>query len=229
VTDLDPQITMVLDRLVPIPAQGGDWGRVLADAGATKPRNTALRSRRLALALVALAALAAAFAFVPALAGQGYFWFLDHPGAPKPTTPVVTVTSITDRSGVKWELTAYKSEDQGLCFQLTPELTGEGRGGGGACGSPLPIGTMMITSDAFNRMFILGPVTSDAQRVEIRGSAGQVEAKVAAAPEALRSDVKFYVAQLPATMADAPMTVKALDDQGDLIASFAVPTRSPKR
>jgi hypothetical protein len=140
-----------------------------------------------------------------------------------------TRISTTARSASRSTLTAYKSEDQGLCFQLIPQLTGEGRGGGGACGSPLPIGTMMITSDAFNRMFILGPVTPDARRVEIQGSAGQVEATVAAAPDALRSDVKFYVTQLPVGMADAPMTVEALDGQVDVIASFAIPPRSPRK
>jgi hypothetical protein len=222
VTDLDHQIKTVLDRLVPIPAEAGDWSRVVADARATKPRHSLVGSRRLALALVALAALAAAFAFVPALAGQGYFWFLDY-GAPKPMTPVVTVTSITDRSGMTWQLTAYQSEKQGLCFQLSSE----GKSGAGACGSPLPIGFMSTSTGASGGIFVLGPVTPEALRVEITGSAQEVEAKVAAAPDALRSDVKFYVAQLPVGMVDAPMTVKALDAQGGVIASFAIPTRSP--
>jgi hypothetical protein len=216
VTDLDPQIRKVLDRLVPVPVEAGDWGRVVADAGATKPRHTLLGNRRLALALVALAAFAAAFAFVPALAGQGYFWFLDY-GAPKPTTPVVTVTSITDRSGTTWELTAYESEKQGLCF----ELTNEARSGAAACGTATQVGVGVFGADSGT--FVLGPVTADARRVEIAGSAGEVEAMLATAPEALGTDIKFYVAQLPAGFG-GPRMVRALDEQGQVIASRSIPT-----
>jgi hypothetical protein len=216
VTDLDPQIRMVLDRLVLIPVEAGDWGRVVADSGATKPRDSLLRSRRLALALVALALLAAAFAFVPALAGQGYFWFLDY-GAPKPTTPVVTVTSITDRSGTTWQLTAYQSEKQGLCFQLTNEA----RSGAAVCGSATRVGVGIFGADSGT--FVLGPVTADARRVDIVGSAGEVEAMLATAPEELGSDIKFYVTQLPVGFG-APRMVRALDEQGQVIASRSIPS-----
>jgi hypothetical protein len=89
----------------------------------------------------------------------------------------------------------------------------------------------MVTSPGVSSgTFVLGPVTADARRVSINGSAGEVEAKVATAPEALHSDVRFYVAQLPAGMADAPMTVEAFDGQGDVIASSSIaPTRSRSR
>jgi hypothetical protein len=215
-TDLDPQATMVLDRLVPVFAEAGDWGRVVADAGATTPRRSLLRSRRLALALVALVALAAAFAFVPALAGQGYFWFLDY-GGPKPTTPVVTVTSITDRSGTTWQLTAYQNENQHLCVQLTSEA----RGGAAGCGTATQVGVGVFGADSGT--FVLGHVTADARRVEIAGSAGVVEAMLATAPEALGTDIKFYVTQLPAGFG-APRMVRALDEQGQVIASRSIPT-----
>jgi hypothetical protein len=54
-SDLDPQITTIL---LPTPDEAGDWGRVLADAGTIKqPRHSLLRSHRLALAFIAVAAL----------------------------------------------------------------------------------------------------------------------------------------------------------------------------
>jgi hypothetical protein len=219
-TDLDPRLAAVLDQFAPASDETGDWRSVIADAAGTiqQPRRRYARNPRLALAVLTLAGLIAALAFVPALAGQGYFWFLDY-GAPKPTTAVVTVTSITDRSGTTWQLTAYQSEHHGLCFQLSSAS----RTGAGACGSPLPIGYMRTSQSESSGAFALGPVTADAQRVEITGSAQTVDAKVAAAPEALRMDVKFYVVQLPPGMADATMTVRALDEHGRVIASFGIP------
>jgi hypothetical protein len=219
-TDLDPEISVMLDRLVRDPQEAGEWERVLVDAGAIKqPRPRRRRSPRLVLVLAALAALATALAFVPALAGQGYFWFLDH--APKPTTPVVTVTSFTDRSGTTWQLTAYR-DDRGLCVQLT-----NGTGGGASgCASDLPLNAGVYGSGASQRTFVYGPVTTEAQSVEISGSGEQVEATVTTAPEALQTDIKFYIAQLPEGMPGTPLTVKALDGQGHTVATLAVPGRS---
>jgi hypothetical protein len=222
-TDVDPQIGAILDGLVPAPDEAGKWERVLGDARAIeRPRSHLRSSRPLVLASAVLAALAAAaLAFVPALAGQGYFWFLDA-GGPQPTTPVVTVTSITDRSDTTWELTAYR-DNRGLCFQLTSRAkTG---GGMGACASDMPLNAGVFGAGAGNGAFVVGPVTSDAQNVEITGSGQHVEATAVPAPEALQTDIKFYVAQLPEGMAAAPLMLKALDDQGDVVATWAVPGR----
>ena len=216
--DRDAEISMILNRLVPASGESGAWERVLIDAGELQRMDSrGWRSARLALVLAALAALAVALAFVPALAGQGYFWFLDH-GAPEPTTPVVTIASITDRSGMTWQLTAYR-EERGLCFQLTTE----GRNGMGACASDLPLNAA-VYGDA-KGAFILGPVTSAARSVVIAGSGQHVETNAVPAPAPLQTDIKFYVTQLPEGMADGPMTVKALDEQGDVVATWAVPGR----
>jgi hypothetical protein len=194
---------------------------VLTDAGAVKQlRLRRRRNPRLALALASLAALAAALAFAPALAGQGYFWFLDY-HAPTPTTPVVTITSFADRSGSMWQLTAYRDK-RGLCVQLTSESrTGEGMA---TCASDLPL-NVAVYGAGDGGTFVLGPVTSDAESVQITGSGEQIEATIAKAPEALRTDIQFYIAELPGGIPGAPLTVKALDGQGHVITSKAVPTR----
>ena len=220
-TDLDPQMSLILDRLVQArPDAVGEWERVLADAGAIKqPRTRRRRSRRLAFALIALAVLAAALAFVPALAGQGYFWFLDNTNAPKPTTPVVTVTSFTDRSGLTWQLTAYR-EARGLCIQLTSvEATG---GGAGGCASDMPLNAGVYGGTGLGT-FVFGPVTADAQRVEITGSGEHVEATALTPPDALQTDIKFYATELPEGMPGSRLTVKALDANDHTVATWAVP------
>jgi hypothetical protein len=218
-THLDPHVEAILDRFVPVPEETGDWGRVLAGAGTIEQRRRpAVASRRLALALVVVAALASTLAFVPALAGQGYFWFLND-GAPRPSTPVANVTSFTDRAGTTWYLTAYGTAEKGgsLCFQLTNDE----RNGAGACGTPMPIGVMVFSAP--DGEFVAGPVTADASRVEIVGLAEPIEATVATAPEAIQRDLKFYVAEVPA--ADVPLTVQALDVRGRVISTLSVPTR----
>jgi hypothetical protein len=219
-TDLDPQIATMLDRLLPTPHEAGDWGRVVADAG-TIPQP---RRGRLALAFVAAAALAAALALVPALAGQGYFWFLGAE-APKPVTDVVTVTTATDRSGVPWQLTAYQSEDKGLCFQLT---SASGRSGAATCGPRMPIAIawMVASPGASSGTFILGPVTADARRVEIAGPTGRVEASVTPAPQALNAHIGFYIALLPPRLSHGSLIVEALDEQGQVIASDSTSARA---
>lgn len=226
-TDLDPQITAMLDQLVPVPEEAGDWERVLTDADAIEqPRERRRRAHTLALVLAAFAALAAGFAFAPALAGQGYFWFLEY-GAPKPTTPVVTVTSITDRSGTTWQLTAYRHDDE-LCIQLT-NAAGTREGAGGCASADMPLNAGVYGAGDPHGAFVFGPVTADAQTVEISGSGERVEAAAATPPEALQTDIKFYVAQLPDGMPGAPLTVKALDANGQVVATWTVPALRPTR
>ena len=217
-TDLDPQLRATLDRLVSVPREAGDWARVVADAG------SADRRRRPVLAFAAAAILTAALAvaagatpaFVSGLADDSYRWLFEF--GPKPTTPVVTVTYITDRSGLWWTLTAYQSEHKGLCFQLTSEP----RTGSGLCRASEPIDVMVMKAEPPSGTFVAGPVTSDAARVQISGAAEQVDAKVVTAPAGLDMDTKFYVAELPPGLG-APQKVSALDAQGDVIASRSIP------
>jgi len=215
-TDLDPQLTATLDRLLSVPREPGDWARVVADAGSID------RRRRVAPAFAVAAILAAALAFVTvapafvrALGGDDVFWFLG-PGSPKPTTRVVTATWITDRSGLWWTLTAYQSEHKGLCFQLTSLQRG-----GGACRAPEPLGVSVMNAEAPSGTFVFGPVTSEAARVQISGGAGQVDAKVVTAPAELQTDIKFYVVELPPGLG-APREVSALDERGNVIATRTI-------
>jgi hypothetical protein len=234
VIDVEPIIKSEFERMIPRTRSVPDWNEILRRASEWErvptnadpvwqapPRRS--RNRRLALLMAAVAALTAALALVPALAGQGYFWFLDF-DAPKPTTPVVTVTSFTDSSGTTWQLTAYQSEHNDLCYQLTPDTNTAT--GAGACSEIMPINSLILSNGVAHTALVAGPVTADAKRVTLVGADGEAEATVATAPDALQTEIKFYIAQLPAGMTDAPITIKALDAQDHTIASWAIPARS---
>jgi hypothetical protein len=128
VTDYDPAVAALLDRLVPPPAvEPSRWDELLRGA-----RRGSQRRRRL---LVLVGALVAAVAVaIPAFAVREGWWFLG-PGTPRPAGDVVVVTS-GRWSGIGWKMTAYVSAAKGLCVALTPDV-GHGDMGGMSCGSGL--------------------------------------------------------------------------------------------
>jgi len=220
---VDPLVARALEEFAPPVSERGNWSRILADAGADQMKDRARlwqlwhRQRILALALVAL--MTTTLPIAPALAGNGYFWFLGATGAPKPETEVVTVASgaSSDRD---WTLTAYRSEDGELCYQISTGRTT----GAATCGPEWPIG-VMVTSHAAQGggSFIAGPVTPDAVRVDVVLSGGRrLSTNLLKAPDDLRTPVKFYFAELP-TDADRPSRVEAVDRLGTTITALDIP------
>ena len=221
-TGADQQVAELLNDLVPPTAEQGNWERVLRDAGVRHPnRSVSPRQRRLRIALSAGALAVAAAAFVPALRGQGYFWFLGATGEPQPLSHVIDVATGIDPSGHSWTLTAFRSKANQLCFQIS---TADANGAE-ECGAESPIGWMIATPDPTSGPFILGPVSSETQSVAVVTSAGTTTAQVFAAPPALGIDVKFYVAEISNDDTNQELTVQAFSPTGALIATHTIQPR----
>lgn len=211
----DPSIEALLDRVIPATIERPDWQRVLADAGLSA--ESAIRviqppRRRRPLVLVLSALLLLVVAPLTALAVNHGWWFFAA-GAPKPLGTVETVTTGT-WSGVPWTLVAYRSGTDGICFALTPHATTNSGGSGAAMScdtitgvpvsaqsepsSPHAISYLMGSSQELPA-YITGPVVDTARTVEIVFADGKtIHVGTLPAPVALRSHVRFYVAELPA-------------------------------
>ena len=204
-TDL---LDTAMNALVPsFAAEQPDWANVVARAEAVSPRRRFVTRRRLVAVFVVLAAVLIPLA---ALADAHDWWFFGA-GMPVPTSAPVVVTT-GEWSGHPWELVAYPSETDGLCFSITPKR-GDGSSYGGAmtcgpfAGVPRTAATktdadMQITflSGSWTNVlpaYIAGPVIEQASTVEIRFQDGTtLQAPTIAAPPPLEH-IRFYAAPLP--------------------------------
>jgi len=227
----------VLNRLAPpaLPWEP-DWANVLERAGALeRPRPLRLRARRQLILAVAL--LAAVLVPLIALGAVHNWWFLKNGYAPTPTgTPaVVKEGKWDDRS---WELVAYRSTTDGLCFAV--RATGsKARGEGAAMGCVPFVGiartketkatpdlTITYMSRGGNKRFpayVAGPVIVRASHVEIRFRDGQVLRVPTFAAPASIGRVRFYATPLPAGEF-VPESVAGLDSDGKVVACLAPAT-----
>ena len=203
-----------------------------------------LTKRRL---MLALALLAAALVPLAALGAASDWWFpQDHGPAPVGGPNVVKEG---EWSGHPWQLTAYPS-GSGLCFSVTP-VGSNARGGGGAtnCASFVGVSptaetqgspgmTITFLSGAASDdlpAYIAGPVIDKASTVEIRFGPGEVLRLPTFSGPASLGHVRFYAAQLPATMSLPPpdlhgqnqrrfintLTLAGLDSDGNVVACLA--------
>jgi hypothetical protein len=222
----------VLNRLAPVLPWEPDWTNVIARAGEHGRRQPPrLRARR--RLVVALAVLAAVLIPLIALGAVNQWWFFKGGFAPTPTaTPVVVKEG--SWGGRPWELDAYRSTTDGLCFAMT--ATGAKTPGKGAAMGCVPfVGiartketkatpdlTITYLSRGGNKQFpayIAGPVIDNASHVEIRFADGQVlRVQTFAAPASL-GHVRFYATPLPAHEF-VPTWVAGLDKNGNVIACF---------
>jgi hypothetical protein len=188
----------------------------LEELSRSEHRRGARRALRLARPrpAIVLAALAlAALIPVAALAVANDWWFLRPGGSPTPISGVVLVKTGT-WDGVAWELTAYRSDTDGLCFSLTPRDSSNGRGGTMSCDSiagvprtanskpstPHAI-TYVITGKDVLPASIYGPVTDKAEEVVAEFANGvEVRTSTFAAPRELGAAVRFYATTLPASV-----------------------------
>lgn len=212
-SEYDPHVAAALDRVLPPTVEAGEWARVLRDAqasGRNRPLAALLAAagRRRALAFAAICLLAA-LVTVPALALTKGWWFLDF-GGPKPITKVVVV-----KRGIaaerRWALTAFVSENQGLCFALTMERPSNV--GAQSCGAPVRgaprasegkgppqwFGYLYTGGDALIPAFVLGPTAGAVERVEIVFADGRTESvDTIPAPEELGLPLRFFVVEVRA-------------------------------
>lgn len=194
-----------LEQLAPGSGWSSDWQNVLERAGATADRTRV--PRRIVLALALVGAIVVPLA---ALADSNGWWFFAAAPVPKPTHAPVTVKSGT-WGGQAWQLIAYPSATDGLCFAIVPMTsTPTGAGSGMDCapvaGVPRTKATkaspdMAITYlSGFSRYlpaYIAGPVIPTASSVEVRLSDGTtLTTPTFAAPSPLQT-VRFYATVLP--------------------------------
>ena len=204
------------------------------------------RSRVRRPLLVAAVVVLAILIPVTAFAVDHDWWFFRFGDAPTPVTGVVVVkTGVWD--GKTWELTAYGSSTDGLCYGLGPTGTKNGRGAVMACGgiagvprtphskpdSPYAITYAMSWAGVLPD-FIYGPVTDKADEVVVTFRNGTVlRTPTFAAPSALGAPVRFYAAQLPPSVPPPPRLglrspvekLVGLGGQGEIVACMTLPTR----
>jgi hypothetical protein len=227
----------VLNRLAPALPWEPDWANVLARAGERERHWPPwLRAKR--RLIVALAALAAVLIPLVAVGAVNDWWFFKNGYAPTPTrAPVVVKVGTWD--GHRWELVAYRSTTDGLCFAVTAtssKTPGEpGRGAAMGCApfvgiartketKATPDMTITYMSRGGNKQFpayIAGPVIEGASQVEIRFTDGQVlRVPTFAAPASL-GRVHFYASPLP-PREFLPKWVAGLDNNNNVIACLVV-------
>jgi hypothetical protein len=242
-TERDPGIAAVLDRLVPNAAEPRDWQQLLANAGAARGRTRLTRtpflaSRRLLLAL-ALLLLAVLIPLTALAVGHGW-WFLSAYG-PKPLGNVVVVTSGRSQ-GTPWNLTAFRTDKGTICYAVTvrpatPQLLGSTE----ACGpvSPsTPISFLRSLGVAHVELsrghftyrgpqphpfppYIVGAVISSASEVDVSaGPRSTQRIRTVTAPASLHAAVRFFIASRPAN--EAVRSITARNDQGQVVARTTV-------
>lgn len=220
-TEYDPRIAAILDRLVPPPIAEPSWEELLRDADALPQRRFPWRSlvggrrRKRRVLVLATTVLVAVVVAIPALAVSKGWWFLGS-GAPRPQSDVAVVTS-GRAAGIDWTLTAYVSADRGVCVAMTPDV-GRGDMGGMSCGHELRGEPALGSGEGRGRHwvgyvysslglydfpdFVFGPVADGVDRVDIVLSNGQIlRTDTLEGPDALSAPLDFYAVQLPGGVA----------------------------
>lgn len=219
----------ILERSLPQATWNPDWSDVLSRAN-TRPQRAWLvrRSVIAACATIAVALPLAAY-------GAATDWSFLHPGSPSPAASPTVITE-GEWNGQAWQLAAYPSTTDGLCFALGPKDSLSPDQGLMTCtpfaGVPRTDLTKnaaaatisyMIGTLAGSTRFVAGPVVASASSVRIRFSHGGTrDMKTVAGGDELRG-VRFFVSQLPSTVRTAPGAspirwVAGLNAEGDIVA-----------
>ena len=246
-----------VDELVPgFADEQGDWEAVVRDAAARRAAeagearrpgvasgDTRRRAgrRRLVLAAILVAAIAVPLAAVGA---SENWWFFRFGGAPTPVTDVTVVKAGT-WSGHDWQLLAYVSYTDGICFGITPAGSeADGQAAGMSCagieGVPRTAKskpharhgiTYMSSSSERFPTYIVGPVIDTATEVAIHLADGTVvRTPTFGAPDELGA-IRFYATEMP----DGPQATEfrprtqvrklvGLDPDGEVVACLTTPT-----
>lgn len=224
----------VLDRLAPVYEFAADWDDVLARAGVPSGSSRAKTQRRLAL----LAALIAAIVVPLTAIAESRDWWFFGAGAPEPATPVFVVKTV-EWDGERWELVAYRTLNDGLCFSMSPAAAN----GRGAMNCDQIVGvtrewkqetpraiTYLTGRPSIERPgYIVGAVTDEAGEVAVYFINGDVlRTEAFAAPQSLGA-IRFYAARLPGSMLHIALGSRfvdklvGLDRDGRLVACLNLP------
>jgi hypothetical protein len=203
----------VLDRLAPVHEFAPDWGDVLARAGVPSEMSRAKTRRRLVLAAALVVAIVVP---LTAIAKSRDWWFFST-GAPAPATRVF-VLKTGEWDGQRWELVAYRTLNDGLCFSMSPA----GSNGRGAMNCDRIVGvtrdSKQYTPRAITYLsgggvtpelprYVVGPVTDEAEEVAVYFVDGEVlRTETFAVPQSLGA-IRFYAARLPRSM--LPMALRS--------------------
>jgi len=239
-TDRDPGISAVLDRLIPDAHEPRHWQQLLerADRRPTRRRRTLPVSRRLLFAAV-LVVLAVLVPLTALAVGRGW-WFLSAYG-PKPVGNIVVVTS-GNWHGTPWSLTAFRTDKGTICYAITVEpATPQPLGSAEACGPvtqktpisflrSLGTGRVLLTRGHFNLRgpqphrfpaYIVGVTTESIATIAINGTRGPGQnVKTIAAPAALHASVRFFIAERPANRNISSITGR--ETSGSVVRRMAV-------
>jgi hypothetical protein len=195
----------VLDRLAPVQEFAPDWDDVLARSGLRSVPRRAKTRRRLVLVAALLVAIVVPLA---AIAESRDWWFFNA-GAPAPATDVFVVKT-GEWNGWRWELVAYRTVNDGLCFAMAPS----GSNGRGAMNCDHLVGVTRewngTTPHAITYLssgpsidlpgYIVGAVTDPAVEVAVYFVDGDVlRTETFAAPSSLGA-IRFYATQLGGSM-----------------------------
>ena len=213
-------LNRTLDDLAPAQGEVPAWEDVLDLAGIEAAQRTQRPVWKRSWIIV-VGTLIAVLVPLAAIGSEQDWRFFQFGGQSrlKPVTDVVVVKT-GSWSGTAWELIAFRSDTEGLCFGLQPTHLGtpvNGAGGALSCGriAGVPAGSdskqssMTITflsgvlgggnGDSFTA-FAAGPVSDEAVQVDIYLQDGRVvPTPTFDAPEALGSSIRFYATQLPSS------------------------------
>lgn len=235
----DQRIAAMLMDVTPAPEnEHGDWQQVVADAMPSRILGRSLADHIFIAPIgvrraIVAAAIVALVAVIPALAVSQDWWFFGS-DPPRATGEVVTVEAVQASTGSSWVLTAYVSEDAGICVALSPS-NGSSSGaalncGAGVAGEPnLPsrearhaVG-VVVTRGAETPSFLFGITASDVARVDVSlRHGGVVSGRTISAPEGLGVRNRFYVIELPPQAAVTEVSAK--DEAGTVMERRVVPS-----
>ena len=228
-----------LDRLAPAHPWEPRWDDVLARAGKKTTRREILTPRRL---VVAVALATAVLVPLTAVGATNDWWFFRLSSPPPTNQPIVVKTGEWD--GDPWQLIAYTSSTDGLCFAM--DTHGTAGSGGMAC---TPFAGVSRTSQT-NRSpdvdisylgggangqqlsYLAGPVIGAATEVEVKLADGTSARTPTSSGPAALDGVNFYALQLPAptsastsASAGAPFVwIAGLDGNGTVVACYVPAT-----
>lgn len=211
------------------------WQDVLARAQSVQAGRRGARMRlprrRLALALAVVSVVAVPFV---TYAAANEWWFL-RAGPKTATAPEVVKEGVW--SGHPWQLSAYRSTTDGLCFAVTPQNSpASGEGATMSC-SPIvgvprtratkqtPDATITYLSGSAGELptYIAGPVVATAAEVVIRlEDAHVLRTTTFAGPRSL-GQVRFYALPMPGAFRFRPqqafvVSVAGIDEGGKVVA-----------
>jgi hypothetical protein len=240
----DTFVADILNALVPErPEIKGDWDSVLVRAGvaASARRESArrlglgrqLRTRfftRRRIIVIAAAALALTASTLALGATEGW-WFTTLGPTPAGQPVIVTQGSW---NGQAWTLSAYRSEDDQLCYGLapgSPESNPSGEGGAKSCiptseltGGGLSITGLVAGEQGTFPPFVTGPVANSAVKVQVEfPNQAPIQVQTLPTPAVLDLPIRFYAIPLPC--GESPTKVVGLGEGDAVVAQLNLEQR----